>query len=67
MRVLSAITDPEVARRILDSLRMPSRAPPLTAPRPGVEERFEALAAELAGVDDPGFDFDQSEPEPVQE
>ena len=29
MRILSAITEPEVARRILECLHMPSRAPPL--------------------------------------
>jgi len=64
MRILSAITDPEVARRILDCLRMPSRAPPLAASEPRVEERFAEPSSELDWGDDPGFDFDQSGPEP---
>jgi hypothetical protein len=63
MRVLSAITDPDVARRILDCLRMPSRAPPLAASKPRAEEHFEDLSSELDWGDDPGFDFDQSGPE----
>ncbi len=65
MRVLSAITDPDVARRILDCLRMPSRAPPLAAARPRAEERLEEPSSELDWGDDPGFDFDQSGPEPA--
>ena len=63
MRVLSAITDPDVARRILDCLRMPSRAPPLAASEPRAEERLEEPSSELDWGDDPGFDFDQSGPE----
>ena len=63
MRVLSAITDPDVARRVLDCLRMPSRAPALAAPVSRVDERFKELPAELGRGDDPGFDFDQSGPE----
>ena len=63
MRVLSAITDPDVARRILDCLRMPSRAPPRAAPGSRAGERFEERSSELDWGDDPGFDFDQSGPE----
>ncbi len=59
MRVLSAITDPDVARRILDCLRMPSRAPPQTASKPRAEEP----SSELDWGGDSGFDFDQSGPE----
>ncbi len=47
MRVLSAITGPDVARRILDCLRMPSRAPPLAASEPRAEERLEEPSSEL--------------------
>jgi hypothetical protein len=62
MRVLSAITDPDVARRILDCLRMPSRAPPLGPPqhRAGADLEEGFVEVELGG--DPGFDFDQSDP-----
>ena len=63
MRVLSAITDPDVARRILDCLRMPSRAPPLAASKPRAEESLEGPSSELDWGNDPGFDFDQSGPE----
>jgi hypothetical protein len=65
MRVLSAITDPDVARRILNCLRMPSRAPPLAASKPQAEEHLEEPSSELDWGDDPGFDFDQSGPEPA--
>ncbi len=65
MRVLSAITDPDVARRILDCLRMPSRAPPIAASKPRAEERFEDPSFDLDWGDDPGFDFGQSGPEPA--
>jgi hypothetical protein len=65
MRVLSAITDPDVARRILDCLRMLSRAPPLAASEARAEERFKEPPSELDRGDDPGFDFDQSGPEPA--
>ena len=62
MRILSAITEPDVARRILDCLHMPSRAPPLAEPKPRAEERFEEGSAELDWGSDPGFDFAQSAP-----
>jgi hypothetical protein len=59
MRVLSAITDPTVAVRILRCLALPSRAPPLATPLEGgdpsesVEEEFPDSILE--------FDFDQSQ------
>jgi hypothetical protein len=62
MRVLSAITDPDVACRILDCLQMPSRAPPLIPSEPRNGDGFEAGSAELDWGSDPGFDFDQSGP-----
>jgi hypothetical protein len=63
MRVLSAITDPDVARRILGCLKMPSRAPPLATSKSRTEERFDETYSEHHWGDDPGFDFDQSGPE----
>jgi len=70
MRILSAITDPEVARRILECLDLPARAPPqrssadLESPkRPrmhGVESPTDLAGGEWD--DGPGFDFDQSLP-----
>ena len=64
MRILSAITEPDVARRILECLDMPSRAPPLGNPirAPG-EISHEESTAGPPWDDDPGFDFDQSCPE----
>jgi len=59
MRILAAITDPSVARRILECMRLPARAPPLLGP---------ALASECPsktdeqGKPDEPFDFDQSPP-----
>jgi hypothetical protein len=63
MRILSAITEPDVARRILECLDMPSRAPPLGAPRAEPEMRDGDSSPERPWDDDPGFDFDQSDPE----
>jgi hypothetical protein len=61
MRVLSAITAPDVARRILEWLDMPSRAPPLGAASAEPEALGEESSAEPPSWDeDPGFDFDQS-------
>jgi hypothetical protein len=64
MRILSAITEPDVARRILEWLDMPSRAPPLCEPKglPGGVPREESTP-DLPWDDDPGFDFDQSHPQ----
>jgi len=63
MRILSAITEPDVARRILECLDMPSRAPPLGAPRAEPRMRDGDSSPELPWDDDPGFEFDQSDPE----
>ena len=63
MRILSAITEPDVARRILAWLDMPSRAPPLGAPSVEPEMRDEGSSPDRPWDDDPGFDFDQSYPE----
>jgi hypothetical protein len=59
MRVLSAITDPVVAARILRCLALPSRAPPLAISRDGAgHSDFDGDW--LGGT--PEFDFDQSQP-----
>ena len=61
MRVLSAITDPEVARRILDCLQMPSRAPPFGPAQQRAGAGLEEGSADIDWGGDPGFDFDQSD------
>ena len=56
MRVLAAITEPALAKRILECMALPSRAPPLTPARAtglGVDSRTEEHAA---------ADFDQTPP-----
>lgn len=65
MRLIAAITEPSVARRILECLVLPSRAPPLSPaadmevePVDGLDEREPALA-EADG--DPEYDFDPSQ------
>jgi len=64
MRILSAITEPDVARGILACLDMPSRAPPLGKPKDKPAELpREASTPDLPWDDDPGFEFDQSDPE----
>jgi hypothetical protein len=57
MRVLAAITEPSAARRILESMRLPPRAPPLTPPP--------TLASEPDPFSDSAApdDFDQSAPD----
>ena len=61
MRILSAITEPDVERRILACLDLPSRAPPL-----GLRELAEGEpTAELTRGEwdeNADFDFDQSLP-----
>ena len=64
MRLLAAITDPSVARRILECLALPPRAPPLAL---ASEDRLETVIGPRAfepmlaeAHRDPGFDFDQS-------
>ena len=57
MRVLAAITEPGVAKRILDCMSLPSRAPPLAPARASVFASDPGLdGTEAAG-------FDQSPPE----
>ena len=60
MRILSAITEPEVARRILACLDMHSRAPPLGAPSAEPKMRDEVSSPERPWDDYPGCEFDQS-------
>ena len=65
MRVLSAVTDPQVARRVLECLRLPPRAPPVTpARKPGLDDA-PGFGPSNRSIDqlDPGFEFDQSIPE----
>jgi hypothetical protein len=64
MRILSAITEPDVARRILEWLDMPSRAPPVGKAKgePADLPSEEALP-DRRWDDDPGFELDQSFPE----
>jgi hypothetical protein len=60
MRVLAAITEPDVARRILECVGMPSRAPPLGAVKHSSRELFEDSTPGFSQDADPSFDFDQS-------
>ncbi len=64
MRLLTAITDPSVARRILECLALPPRAPPLALaheidPEPTVGDGASEPALANA-QSDPGFEFDQT-------
>jgi hypothetical protein len=56
MRLLAAIEDPDVARRILGCLDLPARAPPLRAPRVSFGKGHGSLE------EDPPWDFDQTPP-----
>jgi hypothetical protein len=60
MRVLSVITDPTVAGRILRCLALPARAPPLATARKKVGPPDSV--GELSSEAIPEFDFDQSRP-----
>lgn len=64
MRVLAAITEADVARRILACLDLPTRAPPLARGRPDVRTlSWPAHAAPSAGQADAiwsALEFDQS-------
>jgi hypothetical protein len=66
MRVLAAITEADVARRILDCLDLPSRAPPLATSRPdGWTRGWREHEVPRAGEADArwsAFEFDQSNP-----
>jgi hypothetical protein len=57
MRVIAAITEPTVAKRILDCMGLPPRAPPLT---PACTSGF---AADPWLEDTEAGDFDQSPPD----
>jgi hypothetical protein len=59
MRVLSAITDPPVATRILRCLALPARAPPLAPSRDGVGHPYSAEDVPCDPI--PEFDYDQSQ------
>ena len=63
MRMLAAITNPAVARRILECLSLPARAPPNAPaefsdrqPMPGFGDVDEGFPGEFSE----SFDFDQS-------
>jgi len=64
MRLLAAITEPSVARRILDCLALSSRAPPLAlANEIDLGHALGGSASEPTLADaqsDPGFEFDQT-------
>jgi hypothetical protein len=55
MRVIAAITDPAVAKRILECMGLPPRAPPL---RPASAQG----SAAHPGLEKPADDFDQTMP-----
>jgi len=59
MRILSAITDPTVAARILQWLVLPSRAPPLATSRGGAGRS--GFSWDQFPDATPDFDFDQSQ------
>jgi hypothetical protein len=65
MRVLAAITQPDVAKRILKCLSLPPRAPPIAPAMEITEEPLELLEVDdlvenaLEGPE-PQFDFDQT-------
>ncbi|MHA7837053.1 MAG: hypothetical protein ACX98W_06285 [bacterium] len=66
MRILAAITEPDVARRILACLDLPSRARPLGSSTGASGTAGAELAPELTRGEwdeNAGFDFDQSLPD----
>jgi len=56
MRVIAAITDPGVAKRILECIGLPPRAPPH---RPALAQS----SAANPRVEEPADDFDQTPPD----
>jgi len=66
MRVLAAITEASIARRILACLNLPTRAPPLARSRPaGRALAWPAHESPSAGQADArwsAFEFDQGTP-----
>jgi hypothetical protein len=55
MRVIAAITDPTVAKRILECMGLPPRAPPLAAASTQGSSNF--------SFEEPVEDFDQTPPD----
>jgi uncharacterized Zn finger protein (UPF0148 family) len=62
MRILTAITEAEVARRILACLALPTRAPPEAPPR-AMADWIDGVTPEAVAPSHEGFDFDQSQPD----
>jgi len=65
MRILAAIAEADVARRILACLALPARAPPVAPRRPIVFAEPQANGDDALGREDPawsGFEFDQTVP-----
>ena len=60
MRLLAAIEDPEVARKILECLDLPARAPPL---EPAPSSAALGAEAEFADQEQPSWEFDQTPPD----
>ena len=58
MRILAAITDPAVAQNILKCLRLPARAPPISAAVASGQSAFGQIDESPES-----FDFDQSQPQ----
>ena len=58
MRLLAAIEDPEVARKILECLDLPARAPPLE-PAPSTV----SLRPDFADQEQQSWEFDQTPPD----
>src|SRR5262245_44371453 len=54
IRLVAAIEDPAIARRILDCMGLPARAPPTLAPPPS------GCPGDLASHDAEHWDFDQT-------
>jgi len=60
MRLLAAIEDPEVARKILECLDLPARAPPL---QPAPSGAALGPDTELADQEQQSWEFDQKPPD----
>jgi hypothetical protein len=60
MRLLAAIEDPDVARKILECLDLPARAPPL---QPAPSSAALGAEADFADQDQQSWKFDQTPPD----
>jgi hypothetical protein len=60
MRLLAAIEDPEVARKILECLDLPARAPPL---QPATSTVSLGPEADFADQEQQSWEFDQTPPD----